>query len=225
MNNKKILIVEDESIVAMELESYLSQLNYTIVGICSNGEDAYKMTISEEIDLVLMDISLIDSDGIETAMKIKKIKPYIPIIFLTAYMDEETIDRAVTVEPVAYLVKPFNRQELLASIKIGLHDPFLSSPTLLGDIYIDKEFSFDTNASQLICCNEVVHLNKKEKMLLHLFLDNIGGLISNMTIEYEIWPDKPTSGTRLRTLISRLRAKLKHKFIETCSAEGYIFKR
>jgi len=224
MSTRNILIVEDESIVAMELESYLTQLNYTIVDICSNETDAYKIALSHDIDLILMDIFLIDSNGIDTAMKIKKIKPSLPIIFLTAYMDEETIDRAVAVDPIAYLVKPFNRQELLASIKIGLRDTSLNIPTVVGDIYLDKEFSFDSNASQLICCSEVIHLSKKEKMLLQLFLDHIGGLISIMTIEYEIWPDKPTSSTRLRTLISRLRAKLKHRFIETSAAEGYIFK-
>ena len=224
MSKKNILIVEDESIVAMELESYLTQLNYTIIGICSNGDDAYNILLEQDIDLVLMDIFLIDSNGIDTAIKIKKVKPSIPIIFLTAYMDEETIDRAVAANPIAYLVKPFNRQELLASIKIGLRDSSSELSTVVGDIYLDKEFSFDTNASQLICCNEVIHLSKKEKMLLHLFLNHLGGLISTMKIEYEIWPDKPTSNTRLRTLISRLRSKLKHKFIETCSSEGYIFK-
>ena len=224
MSQKSILIVEDESIVAMELESYLTQLNYTIVGICSNEKDACKVALNQDVDLILMDIFLIDSNGIDAAMKIKEIKPSLPIIFLTAYMDEETIDRAVAINPVAYLVKPFNRQELLASIKIALRDNSRQTGTVVGDIYLDKEFSFDSKASQLICCNEVVHLNKKEKMLLALFLDNVGGLIPTMRIEYEIWPDKPTSSTRLRTLISRLRAKLKHKFIETCSAEGYIFK-
>jgi len=224
MNKKNILIVEDESIVAMEIGSYLSQCNYNIIGICSNGDEAYSTAINLEVDLILMDIFLFKSNGIETAVKIKDKKSDMPIIFLTAYMDEETIDKAVATNPVAYLIKPFNRQELLASIKIGLKDKSTPCCTIVGDIYLDEEFSFDSRASQLICCGEVVHLSKKEKMLLTLFLDNIGGLTLATTIEYELWPDKPSSDTRLRTLISRLRAKLKHKFIETCSAEGYIFR-
>jgi len=224
MNHKNILIVEDESLVAMEIDSYLSQFDYNIIGICSTGDEAYEMAINLEVDLILMDIFLLNSNGIEAAKKIKEKKNDMPIIFLTAYMDEETIDKAVAISPVAYLIKPFNRQELLASIKIGLRDKNRPCCTVIGDTQLDGEFSFDTHAIQLICCGEVVHLSKKEKRLLTLFLDNKGGLISSSTIEYEIWPDKPSSATRLRTLISRLRAKLKHKFIETCSAEGYIFR-
>ena len=224
MNHKNILIVEDESIVAMEIDSYLSQFNYNIVGICSTGEEAYEMAINFEVDLILMDIFLVNSNGIEAAVKIKEKKNDMPIIFLTAYMDEETIDKAVAVSPVAYLIKPFNRQELLASIKIGLREKSKPCCPIVGDVQLDEEFSFDSHAFQLICCGEVVHLSKKEKMLLTLFLGNKRGLLSSTTIEYEIWPDKPSSDTRLRTLISRLRAKLKHKFIETCSAEGYIFR-
>jgi len=224
MNKKNILIVEDESIVAEEIKIYLTQLGYAIAGVCSDGNEAYTLAVTLEVDLVLMDIFLVEKNGIEIAEKIKKLKPNMPIIFLAAYMDENTIDRAVAVDPIAYLVKPFNRQELLASIKIGLREHTLQECIAKGDIYLDKEFTFDSHASQLMCCNESVHLSKKERLLLVLFLNNLGSLISISTIEYEIWPDKPSSNSRLRTLISRLRAKLKHKFIETCSAEGYIFK-
>ena len=224
MSNKNILIVEDESIVAMEIDSYLSRHNYNVVGICSNGDDAYEMAINLDIDLILMDIFLLNSNGIETAIKIKEKKSDMPIVFLTAYMDDETIDKAVAINPVAYLIKPFNRQELLASIKIGLRDKNSPFSTVIGDIYLDDEFSFDSYASQLICCGEVVHLTKQERHLLILFIENKKQLLSNDMIEYEIWPDKPSNDSRRRSLLSRLRAKLKHKFIETISAEGYILK-
>ena len=224
MSNKNILIVEDESIVAMELDSYLSSHNYNIVGICSNGDDAYEMAINLNVDLILMDIFLINSNGIETAIKIKEKKSDMPIIFLTAYMDEETIDKAVATNPVAYLIKPFNRKELLASIKIGLQNKNRLYSNRVGDIYLDNEFSFDNHASQLICCGEVVHLTKQERHLLIFFIENNNRLISNNMIEYEIWPDKPSNDSRRRSLLSRLRSKLKHKFIETISSEGYILK-
>jgi len=78
---------------------------------------------------------------------------------------------------------------------------------------------------ELICCGEIVSLTKKERILLKLFLDNPNRLISNITMEYEIWGDEPVNNNRRRTLVSRLRAKLKHKFIETRSLEGYIFRK
>ncbi len=222
MSNKNILIVEDESIVAMEIDSYLTLCNYTIVGICTNEDDAYRMALELDVDLILMDIFLADSNGIDTAIRIKEKKKEIPIIFLTAYMDEETIDKAVATNPVAYLIKPFNRQELLASIKIALRDKNNLSSTMVGDIYLDDEFSFDSNALQLICCGKLIHLTKKERQLLTFFLENKNRLLSNDTIEYEIWPDKPSNDSRRRSLLSRLRSKLKHKFIKTISSEGYI---
>ena len=220
--NKNILIVEDESIVAMEIESYLLSLNYNVVAICSTADEAYKKAISNDIDLVLMDIYLIESDGIEATIRIKKIKPNLPIIFLSAYMDEETIDRAIEVNPEAYLTKPFNRKDLAVSIKIALKNK--ESLMMTGDIILDNEFSFDTKSLELICCGENVSLTKKERILLILFLKQKNHLITIEKIEYELWPNKPSNDSRRRSLVSRLRAKLKHKFIETHASEGYVFR-
>ncbi|MCK5854741.1 MAG: response regulator [Sulfurovaceae bacterium] len=222
-----ILIVEDERIVSMEIESYLTKLGYRIVGICSDADMAVSMALSSDVDLILMDIFLVESDGIEAVERIKKVKSNMPVIFLTAHMDEDTINRAILVNPSSYLLKPFNRNELGVAIKLALRQNALSpdDTVLIGDIRLDSEFSFNTMLSKLICCGENIALSKKEKMLLNLFLDNQNMLISFMKMEYEIWPDKPSSSSRRRTLISRLRAKLKHKFIETCPSEGYIFKK
>jgi DNA-binding response OmpR family regulator len=219
-----ILIVEDESIVAMEIESYLSSLDYNIVAICSDADDAYEKAISNDVDLILMDIYLIDSDGIDATIKIKE-KHDIPIVFLTAHMDEETIERAIATNPIAYLSKPFNRRDLYAAIKIGLNQTHNQTPTLVGDIRLDDEFSFDSKSVELICCGKIISLSKKEKMLLILFINNRNILITSMIMECEIWADKQISDSTIRTLVSRLRSKLKYKFIETHFAEGYIFKK
>jgi DNA-binding response OmpR family regulator len=223
LNNKKILIVEDENIVAKEIKSYLSNLGYHIISIISSAKNAYYQAIKHEVDLILMDIYLQKNNAITIALKIKKEKN-IPIIFLSAHMDEASIDRAIQVNPVAYLTKPFNRQELFAAIKIGLSHCRRTEHSLIGDIVLDYEFSFDSKSSQLICCGEEIHLSKKERQLLKLFIQHKNMLISFMTMEYELWVDKPSNDSRRRTLISRLRTKLKHRFIETYASEGYIFK-
>ncbi len=219
----KILIVEDEAIVAMEIDSYLLKLGYEVIGICATADDAYKKAIKNDVDLILMDIYLMDGDGIDASIRIKKEKD-VPIIFLTAHMDEGTIERAIKVDPKAYLMKPFNRQELFAAIKIALKSLDSRKDVVVGNIVLDHEFSFNTKKLQLICCGEEVHLTKKERELLLFFLDNKNRFISFMTMEYTLWSDKPSSSGRRRTLISRLRAKLKHRFIDTYSSEGYIFR-
>ena len=222
-----ILIVEDETIVAMEIKNYLISLGYNVVNTCSTADEAYQQAILHDVDLVLMDIYLIESNGIEATARIKKIKPNLPIIFLSAYMDEDTINRAIAVDPQAYLMKPFNRKELSIAIRIGLNyknsNPHLSNQ-VRGDIILDNEFSFNSKSLELICCGEVVNLTKKERILLQLFLRYKNRLLSISIMEYTLWPDKPSNDNRRRSLISRLRAKLKHRFIDTQASEGYIFK-
>jgi len=218
-----ILIVEDETIVSIEIESYLLSLNYNVIAICSTADDAVETVMKKSVDLVLMDIYLDKSNGIEAGKRIKQYQPNLPIIFLSAYMDEETINQAIAVNPQAYLMKPFNRKELAIAIRIALYDNTKKRKKNKGDIYLDSEFSFNRDASKLICCEEEVGLTKKERMLLLLFLNHKNQLLSIETIEYELWPDKPSNDNRRRSLICRLRAKLKHKFIQTHSSEGYTF--
>ncbi|MFZ0456363.1 MAG: PAS domain S-box protein [Ignavibacteriaceae bacterium] len=117
----KILIVEDESIVALELESRLIDLGYSVCGIVSSGADAINITASQIPDLILMDINIKGPiDGVETAEKIKGTID-IPIIFLTAFTDSNTLQRAKITEPYGYIVKPFEERELHTSIEIALY--------------------------------------------------------------------------------------------------------
>ncbi len=117
----KILIVEDERIVSMELESRLISLGYSVCGQAVSGEEAINLTIEHIPDLILMDISLRGKiDGIETAEKLKDHFD-IPIIFLTAFNDSKTINRAKLIEPYGYIIKPFEERELHTTIEIGLY--------------------------------------------------------------------------------------------------------
>lgn len=222
--NAKILVVEHDNKVAMEIKHYLEKLNYHVIATSSTADDAYEKAINHTVDLILMDVYLINSSGIEAITRIQKVKSEMKVIFLTALVDEETVDKAIALDPVAFLLKPFNPKELCAAIKLGLSHLKPKQHLLMGDNYLDHEFSFDSRSSELICCGKRVSLSKKERLLLTLFVNNQNRLISNPTIEYELWPDKPSNDSRRRALISRLRAKLKHKFIDTLSAEGYVFR-
>ena len=117
----KILIVEDEHIVAMELQSRLSDLGYLVLDTVDTGNDAIQRAIELVPDLILMDINIKgDIDGVEAAEKIKKIQD-IPIIFLTAFTDNKTLERAKLVEPYGYIVKPFEERELHTTIEIAAY--------------------------------------------------------------------------------------------------------
>lgn len=120
MTKAKILVVEDEAIVAKDLQHRLIKFGYTVPAIVSSGEEAINKAVEISPDLVLMDIKLKGSmDGIEAAEEIYK-RLDIPVIYLTAYADENTLRRAKITEPFAYLIKPFKERELQINIEITL---------------------------------------------------------------------------------------------------------
>lgn len=123
MNDKvRIMIVEDESIVALDLSMRLQKEGYEVVGIAASSDDAIALFTDQKPDLVLMDINIKGAkDGIETAAALKKIQE-VPLIFLTAFSQNEYVNRAKAVNPSAYLVKPFNNDSLHTSIQIAIHN-------------------------------------------------------------------------------------------------------
>ena len=117
----RILVVEDERIVAMDLKLRLQALGYDVVGLVSTGSDAVRMAGELRPDLVMMDIRLQgEMDGIESADRIRK-DHFIPVVYLTAHSDEETLKRAQVTEPYGYLLKPFQERELRTVIEMGLY--------------------------------------------------------------------------------------------------------
>ena len=121
MELKKIFIVEDEAIVARDIELRLKSMGYEVVGIAASGEKAIDMIDESQPDFVLMDIHLKGKlDGIETAEAVRK-KHDIPIVFLTAYADTATLERAKATDPFGYILKPFEERALQIHIEIAFH--------------------------------------------------------------------------------------------------------
>ena len=121
MVNPKILIVEDENIVAKDLQKRLMNLGYNIVGIASTGDEAVKKAIAISPDLVLMNLHLKGGmDGIETASTLR-FQHGIAVVFLSAYADNDTLRRASTTEPFGYILKPFEERELHTTIEMALN--------------------------------------------------------------------------------------------------------
>ncbi|PJZ64417.1 response regulator [Leptospira wolffii] len=117
----KILVVEDEIIVAVNLGQKLKKLGYDLVGITSSGEEAIQKAEENHPDLVLMDINIEGNlDGIQTAELLRN-RFQTPVIYLTAYADENTLNRAKRTQPLGYIVKPFESDQLRSSIEVALY--------------------------------------------------------------------------------------------------------
>ena len=117
----RILIVEDERITAEDLRDILVDLGYSVTGVVSSGADAIQRAEETAPDLVLMDIRIKgEMDGTETA-KILRQRFDLPVVYLTAHADRETLNRAKVAEPLGYIIKPFQESELHATVEIALH--------------------------------------------------------------------------------------------------------
>ena len=116
----KILVVEDEAIILLQLEEILHAIGYTVAGLAASGEDAVEKARRLKPDLVLMDIVMPGRmNGIEAA-KIITEELDIPVVFVTSYADDTIIEKAKSVRPYGYIVKPFNELVIKATVEVAL---------------------------------------------------------------------------------------------------------
>ena len=121
-NDIHILIVEDDIIIATDLQIRLQRIGYQVVGIAKNSDEAVELFMKHDIDLLLMDINIQgEKDGIETAQILQNHK-VVPLIYVTALADQVTIERAKITRPSAYLTKPFNEVDLQVAIDIAINN-------------------------------------------------------------------------------------------------------
>ncbi|WP_243359093.1 HD domain-containing phosphohydrolase [Fundidesulfovibrio terrae] len=117
----RILVVEDEAIVALDIQSRLRYMGYDVAGVASTGEDAVDKAGKLKPNLILMDIMLEGGmDGIEAAGLIKE-NFGIPVVYLTAYADKQTLERAKITNPFGYIIKPFEDRELQTTIEMAVY--------------------------------------------------------------------------------------------------------
>lgn len=223
MTKTRVLIVEDEAIVALEIKKALLKLDLEVTNTISSYDEVFDCITDKEPDIILMDINLEGSpkDGIEIVCEIQKIRN-IPIIYLTAYSDDKTIDKAIATNPIGYLIKPFRIQELKSTILLGLYK--INHPndvTIYKNcLHIGFNYYFDLKSKSLYYKNKPIRLSLKEKELIVILVEARGAIVSFEQIEYYLWPDKPVSDSALRTLVYRLRSKLDYKLIETVPSFG-----
>ncbi|MBX2942089.1 MAG: response regulator [Cyclobacteriaceae bacterium] len=116
----RIVIVEDESVIALDLAMMLKRMGHKVLGSFDSGEEALPFILKETPDLVLLDVGLAGAmSGIALAERMK-IRSSIPFIFITAFSDNKTIDSLRKLKPDAYLVKPFQENNLIANIELAL---------------------------------------------------------------------------------------------------------
>ena len=121
MTSARILVVEDDRVVARDIQQQLARIGHVVVGATTRGEDSLELALNTHPEIVLMDIRLEGPiDGIEAAQQIRE-RCHIPVVFLTAYADDETVRRASITEPFGYILKPFEDLQLRTVIEMALY--------------------------------------------------------------------------------------------------------
>lgn len=138
MTNIKVLIVEDEPLIAKNIGMYLNNNDYEVAGIAYDPEEAFFLLKKNQADFAILDINLeSDKTGIDIAEYINR-NNFIPFIYLTSYSDKETIDKAKQTNPSGFIVKPFNEKTLYATIEIALANHASHSNKHVPGLSFDK---------------------------------------------------------------------------------------
>lgn len=245
MNEKDILIVEDDEITALNLKISLQKQNYNVVGISYDIRDAKQKIFDLKPEIIIIDISLQDShDGIELAKEVRDIHG-IPFIFLTSYTDDDIISQAKLTEPYGYIVKPFDPNSLHATLQMAffkynseqtlkkemttLKSDKLSLEKLLYAkqdvhkpiIHFGEDFHLDISICETFYKGTKIKLTKKENAFLRLLVSQIGLVVSFEQAMKYVWEENGATENSVRTLVWRLRNKLEVDIIKNASGLGY----
>lgn len=222
---KRILIVEDEMNLARFLELELGHEGYEVT-LVDNGQDGLDTAMSEDFDLILLDLMLPKINGLEVCRRIRKSKQT-PIIIITA--KGETFDKVVGLDYGAddYIVKPFEIEELLARIRVNLRRTTQQEEAMetvsLHDIVVDE------SAYTVTIEGTLINLTKTEHELLYLLLKNADIVLQRETILQHIWGYENEVETNvvdvyIRYLRNKLKPFGKDKLIETVRGVGYVIR-
>jgi len=245
MNDKNIIIVEDDEITALNLKISLQKHGYNILAISDNIKDA-KIKISTFLpEIIIIDISLQESnDGIKLAKDIR-VKHNLPFIYLTSYSDEDTISQAKLTEPYGYIVKPFDPNSLHATIQMALfkYDVEQNRKNDISLLKMDKlnlekllyskratdepivpfggDYHLDISICETFYKGTKIKLTKKENAFLRLLVAQMGLIVSFEQAMNHVWDENGATENSVRTLVWRLRNKLEVDIIKNASGIGY----
>lgn len=213
-----ILIVEDEMIVGEFICQCLGKIGHQVCGVADNFEEALELVEEEHPDLILMDIELSgDKNGIDAATEIHE-KWAIPVIYLTAYSDDQTLLKARQSKPFGYITKPFTEKD----IKIGVMMALERSASEQEVMVLGEGYTYDPKHQQLCLNKKPVLLTKKEVLLLEQLILQRNQVVPYRVIEGCLWEDVVVSESSLRALVLRVRKKLPGLSIQNVSGIGYL---
>ncbi|WP_418184568.1 response regulator transcription factor [Aliarcobacter vitoriensis] len=223
MNNKLILIIEDEEDILELLEYTLQKEGYETIGFLSINDNVKKVLEEETIDLILMDRNLSGIEGTTFISSIKKDGYSTPVIYVTAKDKDEDIIEGFEYYADDYITKPFNIKELSARVKA-----VLKRTSKDVEILKVKDILYNSSNKKFYIENIEVELTQLESNLLLEFIKNKDILLSREYLLEKVWEDsldkkEKTVNVAIKRLKSKIDPKNKKNYIKSVRGEGYIF--
>lgn len=210
----KLMVVEDAPIVRMFVESCAVKLGHRIVAAVGESEEALAMLEQVSPDLVLMDVSINGQmDGVELAAKLRN-RYHLPVVYLTARHDDQTLARARRTLPVGYVVKPFTEVDLKAALMVAM-DQVGRRRDDLGNGY-----EYCARTRSLFLGGELVPLTSKETSLFSLLYNCCGEVVPYEQINDRVWGKVIVGNAAMRALVLRLRKKVPGLSVTTVTGVG-----
>lgn len=227
---KKVIIVEDEAITQRFLMEVLQQHQLESIVCFDNASDLLGFQELPSYDIILMDINIKGSmDGIQLARKILG-KWHIPIIFITAHNDEDTLGETLELSPYGFICKPFTAKDVNIAIQIAQRQYLVHKDTMQKDVdetitRINAIYHYDHEGRQLYRKGEPVGLTKNQNALVELLVQNIHQTTSFEALVSSIWGEGTISDSALRTLVYSLRKLLPDLPLVSHSKIGYSLEK
>jgi len=226
-----IVIVEDEVITQRYLQDIFKQFDVNVTGCFDNGLETIEALKEIKCDLLLLDINIKGAmDGIQLARHILREKT-LPIVFITAHNDDDTLEEILELAPYGFIGKPFSSKDIAVTLQIAYKRYLTQSKTYdskkntdveLSDIIINKKYKYSQKLSKLYDSHTEVKLNKKQIELLNILVQNINHIVHYDVLVNRIWEDDDIADSALRTLIYSLRKLLPDLPIISHSKMGYM---
>lgn len=215
MQKNSILIIEDEQALNENLEEYMN-LHFENVYCAFNGEEGLELYNKYKPDVIITDIHMPKLDGLSLVEKIRKTDKNIKIIILSAFTEKEKLFKAIELQLVTYLVKPFSVKDVEAAIST------VKKQIKVKNIHqLSPKYSFNMQTLQLFDQEHEIALTKYEKKFLNLLLQKQNICVSHNDILLYVYDLKESNQNALASMVKRLRKKMDDNIIITCYKEGY----
>lgn len=220
-----LMIVEDEVLTRRFLRSVAEKLGIRVLGTCDNGSALLEMLTREQPQMILMDINIKGAiDGLQTVRRIYQTRP-VPIVFITAYTDSDTLKEAMALSPYGFVAKPVTPKQLEIALNLAcVRCRELPQHRPAHDLLLPEGYIYHADSGTMTKEGALLHLSKKERLLLTLLAKTPGQPVRPAVLESALWPRTPAGADALPSLIKRLRHKTSKKLIENLYGEGYALK-